>query len=113
IDRIVAASPPLGYRQRTRQQARAGRLGHHAWRSQEVVDVRRCLLLAEPLDEAIQAARAWLPAEGELRAQLGSDGQIALSCGASRRGPAAVDLAEPGEAPFLGAAEGFTQVGPD
>lgn len=113
VDPIVPSPQPYEYRWRARLHVKAGAVGYRRWRSHEVVDVGRCLLVDPRLDAAIQGARGALPAQGELSAQLGANGQVALRCGRFRAGPDAVDLAAAGEPPFWVAAGEFAQPGAD
>jgi tRNA/tmRNA/rRNA uracil-C5-methylase (TrmA/RlmC/RlmD family) len=109
---IVSPGPDYGYRWRARQRWEGGALGYREWRSRTVMDIRRCLLLPESLDAAIQAARPQLREEAELHAQAGADG-VAIRCGSVRLGPDGVNIADHNEAPFLVAPGGFAQPGPD
>src|SRR5262249_36890283 len=99
---IVPCKSEYEYRWRARQHVAGASVGYRAWRSRRVLDVRRCLLLPERLDAAIQGARARLPREGEheLYALARPGGEIALECGPFREGPQTVNLADPGEPPF-------------
>lgn len=111
VEPIVAVEPPLGYRTRVRMRAGGGRLGYRAWRSNELVDVERCLLLPEPLDAALQALRPALAGpEREVEAQLGAAGSVAARAeGLALPLPAECDVAAPGEPPFVVAAGAFAQ----
>ena len=111
-DAIVSPAPDYGYRWRARQRWEGGVLGYREWRSQKTLDVKRCILLPEPFDAAIQAARPELREPAELHAQLGNGG-VAIRCGSVARGPEAVDIADAGEPAFLIAPGGFAQPGPD
>jgi 23S rRNA (uracil1939-C5)-methyltransferase len=111
-DAMVSPSGDYGYRWRARQHWEGGVLGYREWRSQKTIDVKRCLLLPEAFDAAIQPARPQLREPAELHAQMGKDG-VAIRCGSVALGPETVDIADEGEPAFPIAPGGFAQPGPD
>ena len=78
VGEVVAASAPLGYRDRVKLAVgRGGVLGFHGRRSHDVVDVPACPLLGPELVRALPALRALargLPPDTEVEAQAGGDG---------------------------------------
>ncbi|HEY2729515.1 MAG TPA: TRAM domain-containing protein [Polyangia bacterium] len=78
LGEIVAASAPLGYRDRAKLAVgKGGALGFRGRRSHDVVDVPACPLFGPELARALPALRALargLPAETEVEAQAGAEG---------------------------------------
>jgi 23S rRNA (uracil1939-C5)-methyltransferase len=78
VGEVVAASAPLGYRDRAKLAVgKGGTLGFRGRRSHDVVDVPACPLLGPELARALPALRALaagLPADTELEAQAGAEG---------------------------------------
>ncbi|MCZ7687099.1 MAG: RsmD family RNA methyltransferase [Sandaracinaceae bacterium] len=82
----VGTRAALRYRRRARMSWEAGprlRLGYHAPRSDQVVDVRSCAVLDPALDEALAALRRaageLLRGRGELHLALGAVGRAVLA----------------------------------
>jgi 23S rRNA (uracil1939-C5)-methyltransferase len=75
---VVAASAPLGYRDRAKLAVgRGGALGFRGRRSHDVVDVPACPLLGPELARVLPALRALargLPPDTEIEAQAGAEG---------------------------------------
>ena len=85
LGEVVAASAPLGYRDRAKLAVgQGGSLGFRGRRSHDVVDVPACPLLGPALARALPALRALargLPADTELEAQAGAEGvHVNVSC---------------------------------
>ena len=81
IEPVVAAGPPLGYRDRAKLAVGQGSaprpVGFRARRSHAVVDVPTCPLLSPALDAVLPAVRALaaqLPAGAEIDLQAGAEG---------------------------------------
>ena len=81
IEPVVAAGPPLGYRDRAKLAVGAGvaprPVGFHARRSHEIVDAPACLLLSPALEAVLPVVRALaaqLPAGTEIDLQAGAEG---------------------------------------
>ena len=76
----------LGYRTRARLSFRraknSAQLGFHRERSRELIDLERCIVLAPPLERALEQARAnllgLLEGEGELSLSLGVEGRAVV-----------------------------------
>lgn len=123
LSTLVAPSPSgEAYRERARfVVGSVGQVGFRGRRSEEVVDIDRCLVLAPALNDAFGAlragSRAWAPG-AELDMQLGREG-VAIAVRSpsggrpQRRGPADVDVAhgEDGGPPLRIPAGAFSQVG--
>jgi 23S rRNA (uracil1939-C5)-methyltransferase len=75
---VVAASAPLGYRDRAKLAVgKGGTLGFRGRRSHDVVDVPACPLFGPEMERALPALRALaggLPADTELEVQAGAEG---------------------------------------
>jgi 23S rRNA (uracil1939-C5)-methyltransferase len=87
-----------GYRERARFAIEPGAtpsVGFRARRSHDIVDVRHCPLLAEPVDSALPALRAWA-AHQRARADTRPDLEATLSVQAGRGGEVAALLASAG-----------------
>ena len=77
---FVASPQPYGYRGRARVLVQGGRVGFRKRRSHEVCAIAHCPLLAPPLDAALAALAARVPAEdGEWELALGSDGAVRVA----------------------------------
>jgi 23S rRNA (uracil1939-C5)-methyltransferase len=78
LGEVVAASAPLGYRDRAKLAVgKGGTLGFRGRRSHDVVDVPACPLFGPELARTLPALRALaggLPAETEVEAQAGAEG---------------------------------------
>lgn len=77
IPPVIAASQPLGYRDRAKLAVDGGRVGFRARRSHQVVDVVACPLFSERLARALPAVRALgarLPDGAEIDLQAGLTG---------------------------------------
>ncbi len=89
---LVAAPATLGYRGRVSMHARGGRIGLHARRSHELVEIARCIALEPALDAALARARAIgegalgpaLGEEGALRGTIAPSGEVQLALAPGR-----------------------------
>src|SRR5262249_27758271 len=84
---IVAAGPAVGYRRRARLafecDDRERRLGFRSRRSNELVDVEACLVLARPLADALSHVRETLlpvlAGRGEIHLAIGAHGRAVVA----------------------------------
>ncbi len=99
--RFTASPEAVGYRARARLGFRRGLLGFHRGRSEELVDVDTCLVLAPALQEALSLLR------GGLLKELSGEGEIRLALGLAGKAVVVIRSAAPQSPGLYRAAEGL------
>jgi tRNA/tmRNA/rRNA uracil-C5-methylase (TrmA/RlmC/RlmD family) len=79
IEKIADAAPAYGWRRRARFHVVGGEVGLFAYGSNRLLPIDRCPQLEPALDDALRAAIAAKPKDGELHLLLGHDGAVASS----------------------------------
>ncbi|HEX5659412.1 MAG TPA: class I SAM-dependent RNA methyltransferase [Polyangiales bacterium] len=94
--RFTVSPDVLGYRSRARLAFRKGQLGFHRGRSEQLIDIDACLVLAPPLQDALTQLRTLaLSGEGELSLALGAGGRaVAVIRSDAAQSPALYRAAE-------------------
>ncbi|HUS32945.1 MAG TPA: TRAM domain-containing protein [Kofleriaceae bacterium] len=87
VEKIADPSPPYGWRRRARFHVVNGQVGLFAYATNQLLPIDRCPQLEPQLDDALRAAIAEEPVDGELHLLLGHDGTVAVTVG-----DAAVDV---------------------
>lgn len=97
IEPIADPAPPYGWRRRARFHVIGGAVGLFAYATNRLIPIDRCPQLEPALDDALRAAIAAKPADGELHLLLGHDGKVTSSveAGESRAARSAGEAAEP------------------
>jgi len=79
VETIADPAPPYGWRRRARFHVAGGKVGLFAYATNRVIPIDHCPQLEPALDEALGAAIAKRPPDGELTLLLGHTGDVATS----------------------------------
>lgn len=99
--RFTESAEALGYRARARLGFRDGQLGFHRGRSEQLIDIAACIVLAPPLQAALTALRE------RLLAELRGEGELSLALGAAGKAVAVVRSDTPQSPELYRLAEGL------